>query len=190
MEELKQAILSEAFLNGFWLFVGICAGAFVQVLVNTYFHRQGFDRARNIFYSEVVINYWELERLQGSLERLRDKISTGNASAQDVSISMRGFAYRSIDLLINSGHFHQIFRPETITKIFEFASALNSQNGDSSSRFLREALEHGDRDAAARHIISLIDACKLGRSHLEEISSDLRKKSPAALVKPKDSFRP
>ncbi|WP_300013178.1 hypothetical protein [uncultured Roseobacter sp.] len=178
MDRFQIAMENTAFVNAFWVFVGIVAGALIQWVLNYLTFRSSFRRARRVFYSEVLINWRELRSLEIRLKQLRKAIEDGTARAELVSVDMSRFAYRTIDLLINSGNFHQIFSPETMSKVFEFSSVFNQNYGNYSTGRIRDNLASEEGLAAVSHLSLILDALENSKQYLEDVSVELRMPSP------------
>ena len=115
----------EFFWNAFWVFIGIVAGALIQYGFYWLTQRSQQSNAKKIFLAEIIINRIELENVKKDIIRKKERFAARQIEESDFFFDFRGFNYRIVDPLINSGHFHKFMGPEGVAKYFKFMNELN-----------------------------------------------------------------
>lgn len=117
----------DAFWNGFWVFVGIVAGAIIQYFLG---RLTQWDQRRNagmIFKSEIAINRAELEMLKRNVQRKKERFSGNQITEFDFLFDLADFNYQIVGPLISAGWFHKMLGPEGVKHYFRFMNSLNIQ---------------------------------------------------------------
>lgn len=129
--------------TGFWVFVGVVAGALIQYLffrLTLHFQRRN---AREVLLAEIEINKDELNNVLRQIARKKERFVSGQQKDHDLKFDFSGFNYRMVDPLINSGHFHSILGPEGVKRYFRFMSDLNYQSAENYSNYLEAEHKNG-----------------------------------------------
>ncbi|TDK41007.1 hypothetical protein [Antarcticimicrobium luteum] len=151
---ISQVLNSPAFQNGFWVFVGIVAGAFIQYFLGYLQGRKQAKNALKVMQIEIEYNLGEVKALLDHIEWMRSRISAGQILVGDLFFPMEKFDYSSIAPLANSGYFHILLGPERVKKYLEFNNFFRVENGSSLTSMLRT--EHG-----AENSLNFLDNVKV-----------------------------
>jgi len=140
---VSEVTLFAAFSNGFWVFIGIVAGALIQYSLNWIGQQNQRKNAKRVFRVETAINRDALDALSETLRRKKERFIAGQKTDQDFFIDMSAFNYRIVDPLINAGYFHDLLGSIGVQRYFRYAGELNTGNAQNLMSLLRQEDEAG-----------------------------------------------
>lgn len=125
------------FLAGFWVFIGIVAGAIIQYILNKISQREARKIALKILKTEIIINLEACKSLRQRLSYIRERVGARQISETDLFITMQDFDYSSIGVLASNGLLHTILGPELTQKYFSISRQYNNNSAIICSDMLR-----------------------------------------------------
>ena len=165
---------SSAFLNAFWIFIGIVAGAFIQHLLNRLTFRSQAKMALKVLQIEIAYNLSEVEAFEQHLRWLKDRISAGQISEDEMYFPMQRFDYSAIGPLMNAGYFHVLLGAARMKHYLEFNNFFRIVNGESLTMMLRTEHGRGKSLEMLEWVERRTKELKAGMADLEETRLDFR----------------
>lgn len=165
MELVSEITSSSAFLNGFWLFVGIVAGALIQYFLGRLQIRYQAKNAFRVMRTEIELNLDAYARFKNQVSHLKDLLSSGQVVPDDLYLSMQEFDYSAVSPLVQQGYFHFMLGPEKAKHYFEFMRFFNNGNARVLTDILKREHERGKS----------IEAIRFFEGRADELSDKLRR---------------
>lgn len=145
------------FLAGFWVFIGIVAGAIIQYVLGKVQQREIRKAALQMLKTEILINLDACNSLRGRLNYLKDQIGAQQVSDAELYISMQDFDYSSIAPLVNNGLMHTILGPHITQKYFSISRRYNNNSAVISSNMLKSEHSQGKSLAFIKWLSDTLD---------------------------------
>ena len=135
MSAFFQSLLTTAaFQNGFWLFVGVVSGAFVQYVLGAITARKQAKTALSVMKIELEHNLGKVDDFVEHVRGLKQRVSAGQIPVDDVYFPLFRFDCSSVGPLSQTGYFHIFLGPKLLHSYLEFIRFFRDDNG----RFLKQ----------------------------------------------------
>jgi hypothetical protein len=167
MTSISAEYLADTFANGFWVFVGIVAGAFIQYLLGWIQLRAQRRNAIKMLQIEVEMNLSELEKFKERINYLKERILANQISEKDIFVNTQGFDYSVAQPLNLSGLFHSLLGHEKLKMYFDFLRFFNDRNGEIINSMLQ--LEHA-RNKSLNYLDFLLERSKVLGEGLQKVA--------------------
>lgn len=125
---LIEFFTSPPFLNAFWVFIGIVAGALIQHYLGILNQKKQMQNALKALHTEIDMNLDAIQSFRTRLNYLRDRITAKQIEDSDIIISMHDFDYSILSPLVQSGHFHVLLGPTNAKSYFMFTRFFNNNH--------------------------------------------------------------
>lgn len=132
-------------IAGLWIFVGIVAGIFVQVIANAAVLKWQSNNAKKVLCCELEMNLDEIQKLKNHIERLKQKISANQVEQSDLWVNMVEFDYSALNPLVTSGHFHKMLGSDGVKKYLSGSRFFNNESAAHLTQMLLE--RHAQQDS-------------------------------------------
>ncbi len=143
MNWFAELVSSSPFLNGFWLFVGIVAGAAIQHLLNRLTAIRQSKNALRVLQTELSYNLQEVDYFKKHILKLKGRISARQVDNDQLFLPMHRFDYSAIAPLMNAGYFYLFLGSDRMRDYLEFNNFFRTDNGQFLTEQLREEHEIG-----------------------------------------------
>lgn len=127
---LAQIVSSNGFANGFWILVGIVAGALIQFVFQVLVEKRQRKNALAVLSVEIEMNLTELQAFRDRLAYLRERIAANQIDPDNIFVSMKGFDYSALGPLVSSGHFHYQLGAQGTRSYINFVRFFSNDNAE------------------------------------------------------------
>ncbi|MGZ2256943.1 hypothetical protein [Roseobacter sp. A03A-229] len=155
-----------AFWNGFWVFIGVVAGAGIQYRLMQRTVAKQREMAFKVLRTEAEMNCAEVDNFLSQITYLKDRVGAGQIEIENLFVSMQAFDYSALNPLVNSGHFHSMLSAGDVRSYLEFARFFSNGNAQVVNSQLRT--EH-DRGKSIDYLDSLARKAMLLKQSMEAV---------------------
>lgn len=132
-----------AFWNGFWVFIGVVAGAGIQYRLMQMTLAKQREMAFKVLKTEAEMNCAEVDSFFDRIVYLKERVGASQIEQNDLFVSMQAFDYSALNPLVNSGHFHSMLSAEDVRSYLEFVRFFSNGNADIVNSQLRTEHDRG-----------------------------------------------